>query len=136
MAEGILWKQADNHFVVQFNNVEPRDRKLIKEKFSDWKWTGHGTQRDGQEVFLYSNNNQNEKQIIAAVKSLPFPFVQENIKNGKIKKIKTCYDSVKTKKEPVGLTNSRTCDKIRKISTCSKCGNTGHNSRRCNVVSQ
>ena len=131
MAEGILWKQEQDRFVVQLNNVKPKERKFIKEQFSDWNNTGHGTQKDGTEVFLYSKKAENESQIMTIVKSLPFPFVQENIKNGKIKKIKTCYDNPKLQNKLEGLTKSKSSDKIKRSRTCSRCGIVGHDMRTC-----
>lgn len=126
MALGSVWK-ADEKFVVQFNDVKPKEKKLIFNNFQDWKQTGSGFQKNGAEVFIFSNSFYDEEKVMKLVKSLPFPFTEEN-RNGGSKKIRTQHNHT-TEEQP--LTSSKNHGKIKGSRSCSRCGQKGHNSRTC-----
>jgi len=126
MAVGSMWK-ADNKFVIQFNQVKPREKSFIFKSLKEWNESGSGFHKDGTEVLIFSNTLFDEEKVYSLVKSMPFPFTEES-RNGNSKKIKTQYNcKVKEK----GLTDSRSHGKIGGGRTCSKCGFKGHNSRTC-----
>lgn len=124
MAIGSLWKN-DDHYIVQFNNVTPREKSFIKKNFNEWKEAGNGFHKDGTEILLFLSREQDEKKIFSLVKDMPFPFTEEK-KNGQSKTIRTKYAGKRK-----GLTAAKSCGKIRKARTCSKCGDSGHDSRNC-----
>lgn len=124
MAIGSLWKN-DDQYVVQFNNVTPREKSFIKKNFNAWKESGNGFHKDGTEILLFSTKEQDEKEIFSLVKDMPFPFTEEK-KNGQSKKIRTKHIP-----KAKGLTTEKKRVKIGEGRTCSKCGIKGHNSRTC-----
>jgi hypothetical protein len=124
MTKGSLWK-AEEKFVIQFDNVKPKDKKVILNSLQGWRESGSGFHRDGTEILIFSNKALDENVVRSIVKNMPFPFTEEK-NNGTSKKIRTCY---KAKKD--GLTESQSRDKIAKGRACSKCGLKGHNSRTC-----
>lgn len=124
MAIGSVWK-ADDKFVIQFNKVKPKEKRLIFSTLKDWNNSGQGFHKDGTEVFLFSNHLFDEEKVFQLVKNMPFPFTEEK-KNGTSRKIRTNY----TAKED-SLTPSKKHGKIRGSRTCSKCGIKGHDMRTC-----
>ena len=124
MAVGSIWR-ADNKIVVQFNQVKPKDKKIIKKAFEEWSPSGSGYHKDGTEVLIFSNKHIEEDKVIGLVKQMPFPFTQER-HTGTSTKIHTNHTT-----EQKGLTSIKNPDKIRGSRTCSKCGVKGHNSRTC-----
>lgn len=124
MASGSFWKN-ENNYTVQFNNVTPRDKRIISKTFNEWRETGSGFHKDGTEILIFSTQEQDEKKIISLVKEMPFPFTEEK-KNGQSKKIRTKYAEKRK-----GLTARKKCGKISGGRACSKCGAAGHNSRTC-----
>jgi hypothetical protein len=132
MAIGSIWK-ADDKFVIQFNNVKPREKPIIFNSLNGWSQSGSGFQKDGTEIFIFSNKTEDESKVFQIVKSFPFPFTEEK-KNGESKKIRTQHND-KTKAQP--LTRSPLRAKIGGGRTCSRCNQKGHNSRTCkNDLSQ
>ena len=131
MAIGNVWK-AEEKFVVQFSNVKPKEKKIIMSSFQDWNKSGSGFHKDGTEIYLFSNTNLDERGVFSLVKNMPFPFTEEK-KSGKTRQIRTKHIA-----KQKSLTEKKNSDKvkIRKPSTCSRCGKLGHNSRRCDAVSQ
>lgn len=124
MAVGILWK-TDDKFVVQFDKVNSKDKKIIKKSFNEWSPSGSGFHKDGTEIFIFSHKNLDEEIVISLVKSLPFPFTEEK-RNGTTRKIRTkCTAKCKT------LTSTEKPAKIKGKRSCSRCGQIGHNSRTC-----
>ena len=125
MAIGSVWKEEEK-FVIQFNNVKPKEKRLISKTLNDWKESGSGFHRDGTEVLLFSSHLYDEERVYQLVKSMPFPFTEEK-KNGQSKSIKTEYDRE--------LKRRRLTEKKKRVKiggrTCSKCGEKGHNSRTC-----
>lgn len=125
MAIGSVWKEEEK-FVIQFNNVKPKEKRLISKTLNDWKESGSGFHRDGTEVLLFSSRLYDEEKVYQLVKSMPFPFTEEK-KNGQSKSIKTEYDRELKRRR---LTEKKNRVKIGGR-TCSKCGVKGHNSRTC-----
>ena len=123
MAIGSVWK-ADEKFVVQFNKVKPKDKRIIDKTFQEWNPSGSGFHRDGTEVLIFSNSLLDEEKVFNLVKNMPFPFTEEK-RNGTSKRIRTSYTG-----KQGGLTGSTNNAKIGGR-TCSKCGIKGHNSRTC-----
>jgi len=123
MATGTIWK-TDDKYVVQFNEVRPKEKRIIFNNLHDWNQSGSGYHKDGTEIFLFSSNDNDEKKIFSLIKDMPFPFFEEK-KSGKIKKIRTKH-VVKT-----DLTGKGSRGKIGGGRSCSRCGAKGHNSRTC-----
>jgi len=123
MATGTIWK-TDDKYVVQFSEVKPKEKKVIFNNLQGWNQSGSGFHKDGTEIFLFNNKEENEKQIFSLIKNMPFPFFEEK-KSGKLKKIRTKHA------EKPDLTKKKSCVKIGGSRTCSKCGAKGHNSRTC-----
>lgn len=123
MAVGSVWK-TDEKFVIQFNEVKPKEKTIIFNTLREWSESGSGYHKDGTEIFIFSNKTLDEENVYGLVKSMPFPFTEEK-KNGTSKKIRTAYMQKKQ-----GLTRSQKDAKIGGR-TCSKCGVKGHNSRTC-----
>lgn len=126
MAIGTIWK-ADDKFVIQFNNVKPREKPIIFNTLTGWNQAGSGFQKDGTEIFIFCCKTTDENKVFQVVKNFPFPFTEEK-KNGQSKKIRTQHVSTPKAK---GLTRSTIHDKIDGGRTCSRCGQKGHNSRTC-----
>lgn len=124
MAIGSVWK-ADEKFVVQFNKVKPKDKRIIDKTFQEWNPSGSGFHRDGTEVLIFSSTMLDEEKVFNLVKNMPFPFTEEK-RNGTSKKIRTCYTG-----KDRGLTGPQKDGRISRGRTCSKCGTKGHNSRTC-----
>lgn len=133
MVTANLWKIENNTYSIQFNKVNPKDKKVIFKLLNDWKETGIGFHKDGTELYIFSKTLLEEENIYNSLKHLPFPLTEEK-KNGSIKTIKTKF---KHTKRSTSLTKQEKSAKIKEGRSCSKCGRKGHNSRTCkNDISQ
>lgn len=126
MAVGSIWK-TDDKFVIQFNNVKPKEKPIIFNSLVDWNQAGSGFQKDGTEIFIFCYKTTDESKVLQVVKNFPFPFTEEK-KNGESKKIRTQHND---KVKPEVLTRSLVRARMEGCRTCSKCGGKGHNSRTC-----
>lgn len=126
MTTGKMWKVDENKYSIQFDNVHPKDKKIIKNILMGWNETGAGFHKDGSEILIFSRNIENEESLYKSLFAIPFPLVEEK-KSGKILSIKTSA----SRKQKKSLTDPFSGAKVRKPRTCARCGNNGHDTRTC-----
>ena len=127
MVTANMWKIETNTYSIQFNNVKPKERKVILNLLNDWEEKGVGFHPDGSELYIFSKKVSDNENIYSSLRNLPYPLTEER-KNGSLKTIKTQFNSAKTRKT---LTCSKKRAKIKGQRSCSRCGQIGHNSRTC-----
>lgn len=117
MIEAVAWKNLINDkcvYMIQICSGSAKDINYACNVLKDWKQTGSGFNKSGDEVLLFSKPFEDSVSWIQWAKNLPFP-INEMDREGNPKRVKTLVDTL----EPE--------IKYR----CKLCNKGGHNKQTC-----